>query len=513
MMHTISRATAIAAACGLAAAAQGQNTWTNPAGGLFGEASNWSAGVPTASSDLLFDLAAVYTVELQQDRTAQSLTVGASDVALDLNGHTLTLAGASSLDGSSSFSPPVLPHLRIRNGDIRTPNSSFNSIQNAHFLAVEVGDGGRLLLDSNISMGVITLRLNADDAYMRTGDLLMGGEAGLEMSNGAAAEVQSLFFDESTRLLLDGTFTSLRVEGAARTGPQHRTRVENGATLEAGSLSLFGYQLFQTDLGADLMIDGAGSTVRVSGHTSITSNNTLVDLTNRGALISDTVSISNRAEVTINGLGSRLVAGSQVSLGEGRILLEDRARIEAPLVRVGFESAFNESTFFGGNGVIAGSVEAGSANQFGTSVSVTGRLEITGDLSADADGGFDLPRLNMELPERLIVGGTADLTNFTLVLGADAATTPLYRRFTLIDAGSIAGQFADVVLPSLAAMQGAVEVAGGLPVAGAPGAMQTSEYAWVVTYTGNTVEVQLVPAPGGVAIALPLGLAAMRRRR
>jgi hypothetical protein len=62
----------IALSCGTVAltifpaAANAQTTnWTNAAGGIWGTASNWSAGVPVAAGTANFNLGSTYTVSLE----------------------------------------------------------------------------------------------------------------------------------------------------------------------------------------------------------------------------------------------------------------------------------------------------------------------------------------------------------------------------------------------------------------------------------------------------------------
>jgi hypothetical protein len=67
--------------------AAGQVTrWINPAGGSFGDPTNWDNGVPDSAKEGRFELAGVYTVTIDQARTIRLLTSTAGDVTLDLAG-------------------------------------------------------------------------------------------------------------------------------------------------------------------------------------------------------------------------------------------------------------------------------------------------------------------------------------------------------------------------------------------------------------------------------------------
>src|SRR4051812_42121180 len=105
------------------------STWTNPAGGSFTDAANWSAGVPVArvpsgASDRgFFDLANSYTVTLPADAAAGTLIQKDGAITADLQGHTLTFDEAD-LGG---FVAGVAPKFTLVNGTLNTHFSNVNA--------------------------------------------------------------------------------------------------------------------------------------------------------------------------------------------------------------------------------------------------------------------------------------------------------------------------------------------------------------------------------------------------
>ena len=81
--------------------------WINASGGTWNTASNWSTGaVPTSSTDEVFIvLGGTYTVTLDTSPTIASLNLGGSSgpQILSMNGGTLTLNGASTINASGQF--------------------------------------------------------------------------------------------------------------------------------------------------------------------------------------------------------------------------------------------------------------------------------------------------------------------------------------------------------------------------------------------------------------------------
>ncbi len=81
-------------------------TWSNPAGGNWGTAANWSpATVPGAADVAVITLAGTYTVTLNVSAQVASLTLGGTTGAQTLanGGATLTLDGASTIGPHGTY--------------------------------------------------------------------------------------------------------------------------------------------------------------------------------------------------------------------------------------------------------------------------------------------------------------------------------------------------------------------------------------------------------------------------
>lgn len=82
-------------------------SWTNPAGGNWSVASNWSLNrVPVTTDSVVIDLAGSYSVTLDTTFVGSFITVGGASGAqtLSLSNRTLTVSGALSTQGSGSIS-------------------------------------------------------------------------------------------------------------------------------------------------------------------------------------------------------------------------------------------------------------------------------------------------------------------------------------------------------------------------------------------------------------------------
>ncbi|HVK10330.1 MAG TPA: hypothetical protein VM597_16305, partial [Gemmataceae bacterium] len=93
----------LAAVLGHAAPASAQTySWTNPDGGNWNVASNWSGGaVPGAGQNALIDLAGTYTVALSDARSIAAVTVNQSTATLKQTGGDLTATGLFSLQAGT----------------------------------------------------------------------------------------------------------------------------------------------------------------------------------------------------------------------------------------------------------------------------------------------------------------------------------------------------------------------------------------------------------------------------
>jgi T5SS/PEP-CTERM-associated repeat protein len=137
---------AIAAAAGLGAICRAQQTWSNPAGGSFHLASNWSpAQVPGNSNTAFFSLTTAYTVGFSSNVSLNACWLNYGQVTFALAGRQLNVL-------STGFTTPGLmvgaaqsndASLVVQGGTVSVVNASIADIQNTQVNRPR----GRLVLD------------------------------------------------------------------------------------------------------------------------------------------------------------------------------------------------------------------------------------------------------------------------------------------------------------------------------------------------------------------------------
>jgi hypothetical protein len=115
-------------------------TFINPAGGSFHEASNWSTGqIPTPGNDVVFDLDADYSVELTSDVHVQSTLASGGEVTLDLGGAHYFVSEALAVHGTSNGGP-ANPTFSTRHGSIEAGQLSVRDGTFEHVGQLTVGE-------------------------------------------------------------------------------------------------------------------------------------------------------------------------------------------------------------------------------------------------------------------------------------------------------------------------------------------------------------------------------------
>ncbi|MBR1131477.1 FecR domain-containing protein [Bradyrhizobium iriomotense] len=110
--------------------------WTNPAGGDWNTASNWSLGVPAASYDVQLDAPGTYTVDSTTSVTIQSLTVNSGVTLLTEPGTVFTVNGDVVLDGLIEAGP--FSENNISNIDIKGNVTGTGAIEFSNKAVVEI---------------------------------------------------------------------------------------------------------------------------------------------------------------------------------------------------------------------------------------------------------------------------------------------------------------------------------------------------------------------------------------
>lgn len=119
-----------------ASSAMGQtSTWTNAANGTFDVASNWTGGVPGASSTAVFNATpAAYTVSFTNSPTNSILRVDNGNVTFDLNSNTYSLTGAASVQVGSVAG--LTGRLTVIDGTLQSTSANIGVNNGTGFMTV-----------------------------------------------------------------------------------------------------------------------------------------------------------------------------------------------------------------------------------------------------------------------------------------------------------------------------------------------------------------------------------------
>ena len=156
--------------------------WTNPAGGFWDVASNWSTGsLPGANDNVLIDLPTGVTVTHRTGTTQINRLHATGD--LSLSGGTLDVATTIQVDGQYSLSGGTLRNASVRAGAVATPvrvtgNVTFDGVSldthmNVPFGFIRVLNG--LSLNGTVTLGEEDQFLFGDTGFEFQGDQLLGG--------------------------------------------------------------------------------------------------------------------------------------------------------------------------------------------------------------------------------------------------------------------------------------------------------------------------------------------------
>ncbi len=285
----------------LASAVGCDTSWVSAASGNWNTSANWTAGVPTSSTNACITVTGSYTVTLQGSAAAASLTLGAPsgttpEQALDIqgtpsssatltlgsSGGTITGAGQLVLDSQSGgYSTYVEGGALTNDGSIVTqgegtsPDPDYLRVALNNTATIEV-KSGELLQDQNTTTtntGTVTLDTGA--SYMLTGS---GGtfanDTGGSVTDGGSIE-------------LEGGSTWSQAGGSETTGMSGTPVVLNSATLDDDGTGSSGqFELVNGDNLSGTI--AAGETVTIAGTPSASGTTTLTSaVTNDGRLVLD----------------------------------------------------------------------------------------------------------------------------------------------------------------------------------------------------------------------------------
>ncbi len=141
--------------CGHAQFVQAQDrNWINPAGGVFGTASNWSpASVPGPNDNAIFNPLLPYTIQFGQNHTTDRLFVRNGLVMFNLSGRTYTLdhAGGNAAVVVGQFAGNNA-ELRLQNGTLTGPSATLGAAAGSQG-TVRVGGGANWNVSNTLVVG------------------------------------------------------------------------------------------------------------------------------------------------------------------------------------------------------------------------------------------------------------------------------------------------------------------------------------------------------------------------
>ncbi|QQO19548.1 FecR domain-containing protein [Bradyrhizobium diazoefficiens] len=169
--------------------------WTNPAGGDWNVASNWSLGVPAASYDVKLDATGTYTVDSTTSVTIDDLTVASGVTLLTEPGTVFTVNGGVVLNGlieAGPFSGNNISTIDVKGdvngtGAIEISNKAVVEIEGAVSGTLVNGSFSGIIIYYDNGLGTLVL----DDSKEFHG-LISGSPAGAPLSSGNEIDMKDL---------------------------------------------------------------------------------------------------------------------------------------------------------------------------------------------------------------------------------------------------------------------------------------------------------------------------------
>jgi hypothetical protein len=354
------------------------DTWLNGVSASWTQASDWSGGVPSASTTANIAAAGTYLITLFGDAAAASVTLAASGAELyqagvlalggtfHLQAGTLALAGGTIQRGT----------LAIAGGQFLSTGGTLNNVAVQGTLGLTEADAA-LVVENGLS-------LTGASGSGAGSIALTGGYASLDFQGSQTVN--------NATISLGATGSLPGQTGAASLAVTHAGGATSGATLTLGP------QLWVKDaggqgelvIGASSLLPGAGLPDEMINQGTITASVAGSDLAITGTGIFEnqgTIGISNGATLSI-GAGGFSNAGS-ITVGTGTLALGGTF----PSTEL---SALGDVTLAGGQVEITGdATNAGATLTLGTGSSIAGSLgaialggTITGGTVHDAGNGL-----------------------------------------------------------------------------------------------------------------------------
>ncbi len=447
------------------------DTWMNTAGGLWSNAANWSAGLPTSTSDVCITTAGSgnYTVMLTGSVTVKSLTLGSGsagttqtlavqgtaasgNASLDLtNASSIAVGGDLVLDNQAGSNYALLEGATLTNGG--TLQSQSEGATN-NYLRASLTDtsgssftvaSGELLQDQNTTI------TNGGTLDVSTGGALLDLD-----SSGDKLTNTSSVTDHGTITLSGGA-----TYGQSGTGAETGNAVNiSGGTLNDGGAAGAFHLLGGCTLAGTIP---ASQTVSVLGNASGGDATTTLQaggVTNDGTLVLDNASGSNYAllegaTLTNDGTLQSQVEGSTNNYLRANVTNDTGAHVvvaSGELLQDQNTATVNDGTLTidtGGAGGLAGLLDLDSS---GDTLTNNGTITETGTIALSGGSSFTQAASSQQTGNPVVVTGSALTDSATAgtgtfnLLGGSKLTGTIPSTETVTILGNAAGGDATTTL-------------------------------------------------------------------
>ncbi|HEY5238949.1 MAG TPA: hypothetical protein VIJ62_11255 [Rhizomicrobium sp.] len=432
-------------------------SWNNPVSSYWTNIADWSAGVPTASDDVIINANGTYTVTLSLPHTANSLTIDNTGATFleDSNGSlttsgALTLdAGTAILDGTNSFGGST----RLVGGTLEIGNgAALGSAGLTIYGGTLVGTASETISNSITASGAFTFGAASGDTVTLAGQTVLDMNGGGTIAFGRTGNNGVLVWDPASLgvahggvgfgvyvnagILRDGNGSLTELLGAAQTvkvaegakidiyGNAETINNLNGSgtiisSVDAGELTIVGGKFSGVVRGTfTLATDGAtflSGTFAPTGGTAIDDNASLILST--GGAIKNGLTIGDGATLSWEG---GTVQGRIVDNGHLNILHSGSTALNNRISGTG--SLFFEN----------GTLSIDRANTYSGGTIVENAVLTVGNSSALGSGSLNLENSTLTATE------SESISN-PLILAAQTTATFLASHGTMLTLNTGAG--------------------------------------------------------------------------
>ncbi|GAB3946483.1 hypothetical protein GCM10028805_17080 [Spirosoma harenae] len=275
---------------------QAQNNWTGATDRAWNTAGNWSAGIPTAGSDVVIPSTPTNQPIISTEAVARTVEVKSGALLIISNSGSLTINGSKSVGGVNPTTGFYNGGSVLNQGAVVLGNqSSVGQYGLANVASFSNTSGGSISIDRAIFCGLF----NRDGSFVNTSRLIIGGSA----SVGQYGLINSASFSNTS----SGSISIDRTSAGGLLNDRaifvNSARITIGASATVGADGLHNNGLFSNTEGGNISIDRA-SNIGLRNKDLEGSVNTT------GGSFVNSATITIGASVTGTALDNRSVVGS-----------------------------------------------------------------------------------------------------------------------------------------------------------------------------------------------------------